>query len=180
MSTHPPDGQPKFIFPKKESSWLARHGIWFIPLMIFVIGVPVLCAGSIFLFARAGLGLVLGPKNAAVDAMRGNPAVVSIMGEPIEGSNHIQIQDMHVKNKNGHVQLQFEAEGPDSTADVQGHMILDDGDWEVGHITISFPDGQIIELGDPVHRPKYVKENDQPEAEDATESGGFSVDLGGD
>lgn len=144
MSTFPPE-EPKFVFPKNESSWFKRNGIWFIPLMIFVIGVPLLCAGSIFFIARAGLGLVLGPKNAAVEAMNGNPAVVAVMGEPIEGSNQIHMRNMQVNDNNGHVEIEFDADGPNSDAEVSGKMILDDGDWEVGHITIRFPDGKEIE-----------------------------------
>ena len=170
MSSHPPYESPKVIFPKRQGSWLRRNGLWFIPLMIFVVGIPLLCFSSIFLIAKVGMEFVMGPRDAALEAMRANPQVVAIMGEPIvANNNHIQISDMHIDNDNGDVRIGFGASGPDSSGTVNGKMILRDGNWEVGHIIIEFSNGKFVELGDPIHRAQAEEEFDHADSESESE-----------
>ena len=83
MSFNQEDQKPQVVFPVQQHGWMRRNGIWFVPLMIILIGVPLLCFGSIFFAARMGMNLVLGPRDAAVAQMQDNQDVVAKMGEPI-------------------------------------------------------------------------------------------------
>ena len=169
MNTNQPYDSPQVIFPKREPSWFSRNAIWFIPLMIFLIVVPILCGGVLFFFAKTAMHLVHGPRDAAVQAMMSNDRVVAVMGEPIDGAEFVTIRDMQINNDDGSMEIGFEAAGPNSKADVDGVMLLVDGEWEVGFITIKFPDGNTIEMGDPVHH--RTDDGDSDEAEDGDENG---------
>ena len=148
MNYSPPEQPTKVIFPKRESSWFARHAIWLVPTLLIVVGSPLLCFGSIFMIGRYGINLVLGPRDAAVAAMELEPAIVAAMGSPLSGDNNIQFRDMQVNNNNGHVEIEFNVSGPQQRGNVSGIMLMKSGNWEVGHIKIQLDDGQEFSLGD--------------------------------
>ena len=160
MSTFPPDQQPKVIFPKRERSWFSRNALWFIPLMIFLVGTPVLCAGSLILFGRTAMHIVLGPRDAAIEAMGAQPEVTAKMGSPIEVSNsHVNFNDMQIKNDSGSVHIEFDAKGPKQGAEVDAKMLMRNNDWEIGHLIIKYDDGETFEMGDRSLRSAEVEED---------------------
>ncbi len=137
-----PSGQP---IPS-QPSWFRRNFIWFVPLLLVVVGIPATCCVT----SAAGLwglfGLMNAPRDAAIAAMEADPEIADRLGTPIEPGEGIALNDYQNNNGNGGADLDFNVSGPKGSAHVTGHMKLVAGTWSPDGLTITFDDGTEITL----------------------------------
>ena len=128
----------------KQKGWFGRNALWFVPLVLFLVGSPFLCCGGCALF---GWNMVKQPVEAAVAAMNASPSITENLGAPIESSmNDLKINNLENVNGMGGADIGFDASGPKSSARVEGRMQLDNGVWTPEDLTISCHDGTEFKL----------------------------------
>ena len=130
--------------PMKQESWLKRNGLWFFPLIIAVIGVPVLCCGGSFWGVASLAGAVMKPRDVAIEYLQDDPRVTEQLGSPLEPGENFFPKQYSVENNTGNATIQFDVDGPDGSAKVDGRMILNSGTWTPEFLTVTFSDGSEI------------------------------------
>lgn len=130
----------------KQPGWFRRNFIWFVPLLLVVLGIPGTCC----LTSAAGLwglfGLMNAPRDAAIAAMEADQEIVERLGTPLQPGNGIALNNYQNDNGNGGADLDFNVTGPKGSAHVTGHMKLVAGTWSPEGLTVKFDDGTEITL----------------------------------
>jgi len=125
--------------PPKKKSFL----IWLIPLILVVLGSPLLCCGGCIYL---GLKTIAAPRDAAVAALNNDVRITAKLGTPIKAGNAISMTDFQSTNGNGSATLDFNASGPNGSAQVSGQMNQTAGTWTAANLTVTFPDGTSLKV----------------------------------
>ena len=132
--------------PVKQQSWLRRNGLWFFPLIIFVVGVPLVCCGG----PLAGLftlgNAVMKPRTAAIEHMERDTRVTDVLGTPLEPGSMYMPSQLQINNSTGSANIEFDVKGSRGTATVKGSMKMTAGEWSPVRLVVSCSDGQEIIL----------------------------------
>ena len=131
----------------QQESWIKRNGLWFFPLLILMLGAPVICCGGFAFLGYTAAGIITGPTSAAIDAVKNDPEIAARLGEDIQSGGSTQLHDMQINNDTGHVELKIRAVGSQSGADVEGTVVMENGDWFASDLTVTFDDGTEKKIG---------------------------------
>lgn len=150
--------------PMKKESWLKRNGLWFFPLMLAVIGIPMLCCGGGMFGVASLAGAVMKPRAIAIEHLENDPRVTDQLGSPLQPGSKYMPTNYSVVNDNGQANIEFDVIGPNGNANVKGKMVMTAGTWSPEHLTVTLSDGSEIVV---------------PEGAVVTEDTGASAPAGG-
>ena len=124
-----------------HESWVKRNGLLFFPLLVFVVGIPVICCGAFAFSVGWFAGMVTAPKTAAIGALEQDSRVTEKIGIEISSNNQVNLSNLQVSNDNGSTEIRFTAIGSKGSARINGKMLLIDGEWSAERLVVTFDDG---------------------------------------
>lgn len=118
-----------------------------VTLLVAVIGI-VLCAGVGAVFFTFGVRSIknMAPYKMSLEQAEKSPQVIQRLGEPIEDDTWLPQFQVNVHNNQGSATVYFQVKGPKGRAHVHSKARLIDGDWGLTELTVTFADGQRVEL----------------------------------
>jgi hypothetical protein len=115
-----------------QRGWFSRNWWWSLPTAFLILFLP--CAGCLGIF-----GWVIGalkssePYRMALERVRTNPAVIDMLGKPIEEAGWMPTGNFsyHINNgvASGSARFDFSVSGPQDTARVHAEAVCRDGKW---------------------------------------------------
>lgn len=134
------DGASTAAAPKR------RIWIWLLPVLLLVVAAPFICCGGFLWF---GLNVATEPIEAAVRSLNQDQRVTAKLGSPVKSGSTFGVEHYSNENNNGGAKVNFQAVGPDGSAQVTGQMRLNTGTWSAEDLTVRFDDGSEVQLPEP-------------------------------
>ena len=143
------DSQEAFqpVGSEPQKSWLGRNCIWFVPLILVLLGLPSLCCigGGLSFFGL--FKMMEAPRDAAVEAISADPDLSTALGAPIQpAGSGMSVSNYQNNNGNGFADVDFNVEGSKGSAHVTGRMKLTAGEWSPENLTVQMSDGTEVKL----------------------------------
>ena len=104
----------------------------------------VCCGGIIYFGFNATVAAMQAPIDEAINAISADAEIAEKLGTPIVSTSTLGVTNYQNNNGNGSAQVQFNAQGPNNSANVSGEMTLTGGSWSVKDLSVTIDDTTIM------------------------------------
>ena len=101
----------------------------------------ICCGGMSYFGVSAGMAAMKAPVDKSIEVMSADAEISQKLGTPIENTSTLAVNQYNNHNNNGDAKVNFNAKGPNGSAQVSGDLTLTAGTWSVDQLNIQFADG---------------------------------------
>ena len=128
-----------------KPGWLARHGKWTLPVGCLAIALLCVAFVGAIVFGVFGLMKRSDPYTLAMALARGNQAVTSALGTPVEEGWFVS-GSIHEGGPGGEAQLAIPLSGPKGKGTLYVEARRSLGQWSLRELVFEAPDASRIDL----------------------------------